>query len=1168
MSSYRLVALFVLVASAACLAQESRAVLLGKISDSTGAVIVGAKVVARNIETNVAVSSVTNQDGNYTIPYLLPGSYTISAEHQGFKKVIRDGIELRVNDRTEVDLNLEVGSIADSVTVTGETPLLETATASIGMLMDERRVSELPLVGGNAFGLARLAPGIATTAGHAANNPSDFGAATGLVVNGTRSNSTEVTLDGAPNMFENSAAYSPPQDLVQEFRIQTTTYDASLGHAAGASVNVSVKSGTNKLHGTTYLFDSWVRAVPWFSNRFIYDPTTGPITDEKKRNGNPGWLHQRWGDTATGPVVIPKLYNGRNKTFFSAGYEGLYIRRQATFTGTVPTEAQKNGDFSALLKLGTQYQLYDPYTTAAAPNGRFSRQPIQGNIIPASRLSPIAQKILSYYPAPNAPGTADGRQNFFRIQNEDKDFKSFLTRIDHTISEKHRIFARVNYNDYLVRLQQLPTIADGDITAQASWGGIIDDVYVFGPSTLLNLRLGVTYVNPVVSRYSQGFDLTSLGFSPSLVNEIVQRNGPSGLAFPLVQLDSSAYTDLGNGGGNGRTIAYETLNGTLTKLVGNHSIRFGGEFRLMRENGYSYSNVAPNIVSTNNWTKGPLDNSAGAPIGQGLASLLLGIPSGGSAAVNATRAQQSTFSGAFIQDDYRLTRKIMMNIGLRYEFETAPTERFNRSIRGFDFNAASPISASATAAYARSPIPEIPAGQLRTLGGLTFAGVNGQPRALWNADRNNFAPRIGLAITVDKNTVIRTGYGWFYDSLGVDQADVNQGGFNQATNIITSNDNGLTFNATLNNLFPQGIAVPPGASTGLSTFLGRGITFYNQNTRNPYMQRWSFSIQRQLPGRIVAEIGYVGNRGNKIGVSRAFDPVPRQYLSTLPSRDQPTIDFLTAQVNSPFFNLPDFAGTTLANQRVGRQQLLRPYPQFSSIAASLPIGTSWYHSLQVSIERRFANGVSFQTNYTWSKFMEATGFLNETDNDPSHVISDQDFPHRFTTSAIYELPFGRGKLVGRNVNRWTDLLIGGWQAQGFFEYQTGQALGLGNSIYYGGNLRDILIPSGEQRAERWFKTENFERVNTRTLANNIRTMPLRWSFLRGDVIDNFDLSFFKTFRIGERWKAQFRMESYNALNHVQFANPSVAPTNTAFGTVTGEKGHGQRQVTFAFKLLF
>jgi len=1156
-----------LLAAAVCPGQESRATILGRVADSSGALVVGAKVQATHIAANTRASSVTNEQGNFEIPYLLPGTYRVEVEMAGFKKAVRDQIELRVSDRMSLDFTLEVGAMAESIVVTGETPLLESQTASIGMVMEERRVSSLPIVGGNPFYLVRLSPGVISQDGRYAGNPIDQGAATGVIVNGTRSGSSEAMIDGTPNMSERNQVFSPPQDIVQEFKTHTASFDASLGRAAGAVTNVSIKSGTNALHGTAYHFDSRWRAVPWHTNKYIYDPTTGADFEAKKKRMIEGWLHQHWGTSLQGPVVLPKLYDGRSRTFWTFAYEGLFIRRNLSGTYTVPTLSQRKADFSDLLKVGSQYQIYDPATTRpAAQAGRFMRDTLAGNLIPASRIDPIALKILPYWPEPNQAGTADFRQNYFRTRDIKRKNRNMIGRLDQNFSENHRFFFRLNNAQHDNRSDTLPTIATGDILDRTGYGLALDDVYVFSPQLLLNLRYGLTYQQPINSRFSQGFDLASLGFPASLIDEIKRKNDPAGIAFP--QITGTAYTELGAGGGNLTTTYYHTLGSTLTSIRGGHSLKLGAEYRLMRENGYAYGNVAPQISLGTNYTRGPLDNTPAAPIGQCLASMFFGRPSGGQININSSRAQQSDYTAFFFHDDWRVTPRLTLNLGVRYEYEGPTTERFNRSIRDFDFTTPSPISAAALANYAKAPIAEVPAGSFKTVGGLLFAGAGGRPRGLWNGDRNNFAPRIGLAYQLSRKTVLRTGYGVFFDVLGIDRFDVNQGGYSQATSLIPSLDNGMTFRATLSNPFPDGLQAPPGASAGIATYLGRGISFFHDKPLNPYMQRWSFSIQRELPWRVLVDTAYVGNRGTKLGVSRELNPVPRQYLSTSPERDQATIDHLGFQTANPFFGIPEFEGSGLSSQRVGRSQLLRPYPQFQGVSASYPDGYSYFHSLQVGVEKRLSSGVNFQVAWTWSKFMEATSYLNATDPVPYKVISDQDNTHRFVFSGIYEFPFGKGKRWGSSAPRWVDLMIGGWQLQGWFEAQSGDTLGFGNAIFRG-NLKDIPLPVSQRRAERWFNVDaGFERDNRKALASNVQTFPPRFSGIRADGINNFDLSMFKHFRIKEGVKAQFRFETFNSLNHVQFAAPNTTPTSTAFGTITGEFGHGQRQITLAIKLIF
>lgn len=1162
------VVLIALVAPVA--AQETRGAITGRVTDASGAIVPGAQVEVTNVATGASFRSVTNEAGSFDVPYLLPGVYRVAVHARGFKSVIREGVELRVSDRLALTFTLEVGDVSESVSVTAEAPLLDVTTASAGRVIGQRQASELPVMGGNPFYLARLTGGVAAPERGNGQNPFDAGSGTTtIIVNGTRSGSSEVTLDGSPNMYNNQTAFGPPQDLVQEFKINTAAYDASQGHAAGAIINVSIRSGTNQLHGTGYLFDSWIRARPWFLNRWLYDPNTGPIDERKILQATPGWLHMRWGGTATGPVVIPKRYDGRNRTFWSFGYEGVKVRRETTFTGTVPTPEEKRGDFSALLALGAAYQIYDPATTTpAATAGRFQRLPLAGNRIPTSRLDPIAQKLLSYYPDPNTPGTADGRQNYFRVAKDNRLWGSYLGRLDHNFSQNHRAFLRLNANTWHQETQNMPTVADGNVNERPGYGLVLDDVYVFNPQLLLNVRYGLTYQNPSTTRTSQGIDLVSLGISDKLVREILSKNNAAGIAFPQVVIDGGAFSDLGASGGNSSAGFYQTWSGTLTKIAGTHSMRMGGEYRLLRESSYNFGNVAPRFEFASAYTRGPLDNSPAAPIGQGLASMLFGIPTGGRVDVNASQAEQSGFTALFFQDDWRVSSKLTVNAGLRYEYESPTTERYNRSIRGFDAATPNPVEPAARSNYAKSPIPEVPVSAFRVMGGLTFAGVGGLPRALWDSDRNNFAPRIGLAYQIAQRTVLRSGYGIFYDLNGIDRQDVNQGGFSQSTNIVPSLDNGLTFRATLANPFPDGIQSPPGAKGGLTTFLGRGISAFAGRAVNPYMQRWSLSVQHELPGRVLAQASYVGNRGSKLGIATQLNPVPAQYLSTLRVRDQATIDFLSTQVANPFAGIPEFAGTGLSGQRVARSQLLLPYPHFTGITMTLPAGLSYYHSLQVEVEKRISRGFMFQSSWTWSKFMEARNYLNDTDVRPEKVVSDLDFTHRLIISALYELPFGHGKKILPKTNRLLDFVVGGWQLQGWYEGESGAPLGFGNAIF-NGKLSDIPLPVGQRRAERWFNTDaGFERNPQRQLASNIRYFPTRFSGIRRDGINNFDLSMFKNFRLRERWTMQFRMESYNALNHVEFDSPNTTPSSSAFGTITSERGHGQRQVTFAWKLLF
>ncbi len=1156
--SYVVVVLMACLLSAAVTAraQEARGTILGRVTDSSGAVIPGASVKITNTSTGITTSLVTNDQGNYQAPFLIPGIYRVSAEIAGFKRFLRDGIELRVDDRLEVDIALSVGEVTETVTVVGDSPLLETASASLGQVVDSRRVAELPLPHGNPYHLIQLASGVAFARSLTLDRPFEPTHIVGYSMDGVRSNRSEVTLDGVPNTStanpsEVISSYVPPADVIAEFKVQTAPFDASVGQTEGGVINVSLKSGTNNFHGTAY----FVKMHPALTANLFF----------ANRSGQPrgDFTYNRWGTMAGGPVIFPKLYNGRNRTFYMYGYEGIHETRPRGSTLTVPAEKQRAGDFSDLLRLGSQYQIYDPTTRRAVAGGRFQSDPLPGNIIRPERISPIAKNILSYFALPTAPGTADGRNNL-PLPNEPEPitYYTHTFRLDHNLSDRHRTFSRVNvykrdsnYNNWFHNL------TTGQWFQFLSRGAAFDDVYSFSPTFVMNVRYGYNRFVRTFDAHpqSRGFDLTTLGL-PAAYNNAID---PAIRRFP--QITVSGYSGTYNGT-LWRPTDTHTFTSALDKVMGGHSLKFGMEYRVYRENQYNYDNVSTgNLDFGANWTRGPLDNSPASPIGQGLASLLLGLPTGGFVDRRSSYAEQSTAWSLYGHDDWKITRRLTLTLGLRYEIEGPLTERFNRSIRGLDFNAVLPIEGQVKANYARNPTPEVPPDQFRVRGGLTFAGVGGLPRTLWERDKNNFMPRIGFAYSVAKKTVLRGGYGVYFSFLGTRRGDVIQSGFSQRTNLIPSLDGGLTFVAALANPFPNGIQEPPGTSLGPMTFAGQSVTFFNTRPLAPYMQRWQVSIQRELPHRIVADIGYVGNRGTHIETNRNLNALPIQYLSRTGVRDEATINYLSANLPNPFN--PLLPGTGRAGTLISRSDLLRAYPHFTSLNTTTNEGYSWYHSLQAKVDKRFSAGYTFQAAYTWSKFMEATGFLNDGDPAPAKVISDQDFPHRLSVSGIYELPFGRGRKWLANTHSVLAKIVSGWQVQGIYAGQSGQALGFGNAIFTG-NLKDIPLPKSQRTVQRWFNTEaGFERDSRKQLGSNLRALSLRFSGIRGDGINNFDLSVIKDTRINETMKVQFRGEFVNALNHALFSNPNTDPYSTAFGTITSEKGY-PRRIQLGLKFIY
>lgn len=1155
---YILAVLALLLLPALLTAQETRGSIVGRVLDSSGAVIPGVSVRATNTATNVTVSTQSNAQGNYDLPYLLPGAYRLTAEQAGFKTFSREGIELRISERISIDIPMEVGAVSEQVTVTAETPLLESATANINQVIDQRRVAELPMAHGNPYLLISLSPGVAHTQNIALDQPWAPTHIVGYTMGGVRANRSEITLDGTPNTVVNHrwgqgdlmSGSTPPADVVQELKVETSTFDAAVGHTQGGMTSITLKSGANTPHGTTYysLLNPVLDSNLFFANQ----------------GGQPKapYHYHRWGLSFTGPVWLPKVYNGKNRTFFTYGYEGIRDSRPRGTFLTVPTASEREGDFSALLKIGPQYQIYDPMTRVAIAGGRYQEQPISGNLIPRNRISPVAQKILSYWPLPNTPGTADGLNNF-NATNEPEALRYYnhIFRLDHNFSEKHRAYLRMNtYKRTSFYYDYFHTDATGGDNNWPQHAISLDDVYHFSPATFLNVRYAFYRLDISLTPKSMNFDLGQLGLPKSYTDLI-----PKGVwAFPYISIGdySSSYD-----GWYSHIHANHNLEAHLTSIHGNHSLRMGGDARQYRTYHVEPSNRSTGYFSFGNtYTRGPLDNSPGAPKGQGLASMLLGLATGGGVDRNASYAEQSTEYSWYFQDDWKVTSKLTVNVGIRYEIETPLTERFNRTVRGYDFKTPNPFEEAARANYAKKPIAELPPDQFRFIGGLTFPGVGGQPRTLWNIDRNNFMPRIGFAYTMNNKTVFRGGYGMFYGPLGARRVDVRQDGFSLSTPLIASLDSGLTFIATLANPFPSGVQEPPGAADGLKTFAGRSIGFFAENPLAPLQQRWSLSVQHELPRRFLIEVGYVGNHGGSMETGIDYRPLPLKYLSTKPYRDVANLNYLSESVANPFYGL--LPGTSLSGQNTSRAYLLSSgnYTGFTGMSSTENVGYSWYHSLITKVERRFSAGWTLNVAYTWSKNMEATGRLNGYLDRLEYVVSDQDRPHRIVVSGIWELPFGPGKKFA-NSNPFAGKVLGGWQVSGIYTGQGGQAMGFGD-VFFSGDIHNIPLPVSQQRVDRWFNIDaGFVRSSQEQPTYHYRTMASRFNNIRGDGVNLWDISTLKNTKVNERVNVQFRAEFLNTFNHPNFNNPATGVTSTLFGKVTSQKGY-PRRIQLGLKILF
>ncbi len=1130
--------------------QESRGTVLGRITDSSGALVPGASIQIANIATGVTLKGQSNGEGNYFFSFLNPGMYRVTTERDGFKRSVRDQIEVNVNARLELNFSLEIGAAADTITVTGEAPLLDTTNASLGRVVDGRETRELPLNHGNPFNLIRLSGGVNFTDQAIKDQPWQT-LNTNYAMAGSRAGKTEFTLDGASNTLHDqargsvAAAWTPPSDTVAEFKVQTATFDVSTGQTEGGVVNISLKSGTNKLHGSLY----WGKQTPSMNANLWFSNLSGQPRGDFKYN--------RIGGTLSGPVTLPKIYNGKNRTFFLFSYEWI---KSVTANGTVltvPTAAQRNGDFSALLAFGPSYQIYDPFSRTPAPNGRFTNSPVPGNIIPPNRISPIGKAILSYYPLPDQTGTADGGNNLNRSNWRSViPYRTHLYKFDHIVSEKNRLMFRANFRYHNIvdtDFFGFDNPSRGTFFWNESAGFAFDDVHSFSSTFVMDVKVSDSrFVRAQDTQTRSIFRLTSLGLPASLESAI----DPSFQRFPSVTVN-------GQDALGPRTFLYKGTETRIAavsfdKIKGKHGFKFGTEFRQYPQNQLAASaTTATQLVFNADFTRGPLDNSPSSLRGQGLAALLYGQPTGGSLTLPfaSNYAESSKMWAGYFQDDWKITRKLTINLGLRYELETAETERYNRTVRGFDPSSVQPFEAVAlanyAASYAKSPTPELPPGQFTVRGGPTFAGLNGQPRAVNGLDTNNFMPRIGFAYSADTKTVIRGGFGMYFGSLGTRLADVIQAGFSRTTSLVPSNDGGVTFVANLANPFPNGFLQPQGAADGAVTNVGNAISYFNPNPAAARLHKFQLDIQRELPGRFVFEIGYSGARNRELEVSRQLSALPNKFLSTSPVRDQKTINYLSENVSSPFAGIAQFNGTTLAGNVISRAALLAPFPQFNGVSYFTYDGISWYDAMNVRLEKRFSRGYTVVGNYTFSKFMEATNLLNPGDASPAKVISDQDFPHHFTVTSIFELPVGRGRKFLGNAPRGVNAVLGGWQISPVYTYQSGPAITFGNVIITG-DIHDIPLSKSERNIYRWFNTSAFYADNAQQLDRNVRTVSQRFNGIRADAYNFWDISALKNTKIGETMMLEFRFEALNALNQVNFALPNAIPNNTAFGKVTAQ----------------
>jgi len=1142
-------------------AQETRATLSGTVTDASGLVVSGAKVRLANPGTGVGFDATTNEVGQYRFLFLNPGIYKLTTEMAGFRAYVRDNIQLHVSQAAIIDVTLQVGQLSDSVTVTSEAPLLESEKADRGLVINHKMVADLPLNIRNPIMLSVLTPGIIHTSGTQHLNPFSNSGISSWSINGGRGTNNEFLLDGAPNNAVyngvNNIAYVPSVDAVEEFKVMTGIYDAQYGRTGGGVINVSIRSGNNAWHGSGYEF---LKRTRFNANTFANNSKAAP------RQGN---ALDQYGFTLGGPITVPKLYRGKDKSFFFFAFEDY---REDTYypsesISSVPTVDQRRGDFSKTFDNNRAlYSIFDPLTGRFEGNN-WVRTAFPGNVIPANRISPVAANIIKLYPEPNTttPGSVDWQNNFFLNPNIGRfEFLNLTARLDHNFGPRQRIYGRWSWSDFtqLRNTNGIPGVA-GDYRngGKRNNGIVIDSITTLTPTTVLNLRAALTYwVEDLTPFGNQNFNNTQLGFPKSLVDRL-----PKPDLFP--QITIASVRSLGHGSGN---VTFEpttvfSLQPNAVLIRGRHTIKAGLDARMTR-----YTQLRPgSAAGTYDFNRGFTRRDylvQDALSGVGAASFLLGYAGSGSVANVAQPYFQWAYYAPWAQDDIKLTRKLTLNFGFRWDINLPVTERYNRMNYGFFADRVNPIS---------SQIDQTRFPGYKALGGIGFAGTDGNPRSPVAKDWNNLQPRVGAAYTITDKTVLRGGYGIFYLNPTF-RGNLN--GFSQSTPFVASLDSGRTPASTLNDPFPTGILQPAGASTGLQTFLGQGPSFIDPSFRVPYVHQFSFGIQRQLPGNILIDAAYVGSRSMAQGTAKGFNEVGVDVLN----RGNPFLggdpNFLNQQVPNPFAGL--IPGTGLNNTTVARTQLLRPFPQFTGFnIEQLNDGRIWYNSLQVTATKRYSHGLAFTSTYTLSKNIEAIDYLNAQDKAPGRTLTDWDRTHRWVIAPSYELPFGKGRKYLSGAHSILRTAAGGWQGVFTTVIQSGDPMTIPGNVYLLGDPR-LANPT----YDRLFKTGVIDVNGTvRNVAQgespvyqirppfSLRTTPVRYGNLRNQWGTTVDLSVIKNTYIREGWNLQFRMDAFNAFNTAVFSSdPNLDPTSPNFGKIFRDNGQNNfpRNIQFGVRFVF
>jgi len=1094
-------------------AQTTAGAIVGSVTDPSGAVIGGASITVTNVDNGISVKATTDSSGEYVVTPLNIGHYTVAVEATGFKRSVRTDIILNVQDRLRVDAKLEVGAVTDTVEVQAAAPQLETDTSYLGEVVDSQRIVDLPLNGRFFTRLAVLTAGTAPTV-HGARDENTGG----FTVNGVRPYQNNFLLDGVDNnslsedlVSQQSFVIGPPPDAIAEFKVQTNSMSAEFGRSGGAVLNVTIKSGTNELHGTAYEF---LRNSALDAKNFFDDPTA-PI---------PPFKMNQFGFSVGAPVFIPKVFNGKNRTFFFFDYQGTRIRTGQTFLATVPPDSWRTGNFSGY------NTIFDPSTTVTDANGNTTRQPFSGNQIPQSRWNPIAAKLLSMFPAANVPGSVSSfgvSNNYLSNPVEPNDTNQFDLRIDHKISESDSIFGRFSYSN---NIDNPPGPIPPPLDAASFSSGnflnrprnlVITETHIFSPRIVNELRLGYSRNHSERLQFDANENLSAQLGIPGVPFSTNNGGLPQFSVSGLNSFGSSEYQPTVES-----QEVYQVID-SVSLVRGRHTLKIGAELKPR----LNYSILQPPVPRgafgfTGTFTNDPNNVSN---TGLGTADFLLGAVQNAqlSSFINDMFRQPGQFY--YVQDDFKVNKKLTLNLGLRYEFVPHAQERYNAEA---NFNIATntlDIAPGRNDALPPNFYPQIPVNR-------------NAPRSLVPNQKHDFAPRVGFAYNLFKNTVIRGGYGIFFSSYEAGPMSIPNPGnnppfFEQANyNAVSA----IQPNPILNNL-SQGFPLDALQNPTLPSLFSLDPKF-----SNPYVQHFQFSVQQELGWSTVMEIAYAGSKGTKLYEFRDVN----QPIAT----DNPNADYAS----------------------------LRPRPYLGYLPYWCSCNSSTYHSLQTKIEKRFSNDLSFLTAFTYGKaideqstaslsFHSGGGFRNNYHPEWEKSPADFNQKFRFVNSMTYILPIGRGKRFLGGMNRAGNALIGGWELQGIQSATSGVPYTITASIAESNTgeveerpnrVAGVPLYPANQDPSFWYNPAAFTATAFGTYGNAgrniIYTMPQV----------SIDTSLFKDFAFNDRMKVQFRSEFFNMINHPNFRASSLNNNFDAPGAGAFTSAQPARQIQFALKFIY